>query len=651
MLNETNTCIHIGISAEIVFLTVDSCVCTSIILGTIAISGTGCIYNPCTLSNTILIECILNTTNSFLTNVKFVIRTCVAVTITSSLPTGLKFAIDGVIEVTVHLEDTGAGGIYLAAAFILTYELSVNDLVVMSDLDLGNDSAPIYNRLAALAVSSVLIACLCSGCFLVKGYKLCVVKVIRRRNSCKFGCYIDRAAEEVTIYSTADNVTYDVDNRTVIAGNILTCFISIACGIIIFFVNIIVQVIGPYANRNAYESVIKSLATCAVSFNGHGKNLRNLVILKGSLEAICNNCTLGFPSVRVVKLELCNELVYVCKICYIDVYIVDRLSLRSIVGIVMTAKLNYSITRNCKCTCDLHGVTKLVLNLKGNSVNACAKSNVALGGKHIAVDRGFYNNAVNGNLTGGKVERGIISNSCGERNVVTIDNLAVIKRNSNVRCRVSGSGDSGKHSIVNSRAVVESDIVNVECNYICSIGFYISTNERGGTRIGFVSWRHSRHIVVLADVDGSINPSRFGNVCIRCRVKVCLLAGSGRSEHKVLLLTRCFSVNRPVCIDIELRLERKTLACRGECIFGNIKPHAKSSSLHSVCNVTENDYVVGVEKHIIRPIRKIGVGIIKSPCKSIVTISNLATVGCGSNECSTAQLVIKLTCKRGGTNE
>ena len=216
----------------------------------------------------------------------------------------------------------------------------------------------------------------------------------------------------------------------------------------------------------------------------------------------------------------------------------------------MTTKFNHSISCNCKCTSNLHGITKLVFNLKSNNVLTCTESNIALGRKHIAVDRGLYNNTVNCDLTGGKVKRSIISYSCRECNIITCDSSAVLKRNCNIRCRICRIGYSRKYSIVNSRAVVESDIVNVESNYIRSIGFYISTDEGRRTGVGLVRRRHSRHIIVLADINSSIYPTRFRNICICCRVKVGTLTGCSRGEHKVFLLARSYSINRPVCVDI-----------------------------------------------------------------------------------------------------
>ena len=120
----------------------------------------------------------------------------------------------------------------------------------------------------------------------------------------------------------------------------------------------------------------------------------------------------------------------------------------------------------------------------------------------------------------------------------------------------------------------------------------------------------------------------------------------------MILHTRSLSVNCPVCIGVELRLERKTLTCRGECVLGNVEPHTKSGGLQTISNITENDNLVrSVKENVVRPACKGSIGIIKSPCKSTITISYLTAVSGGGNKRSTAQIFIKLASKRIGTNK
>ena len=519
---------------------------------------------------------------------------------------------------------------------MITNELLAINLVVVTSC--FNNSAEVYNRLTSLAVGSAGITVLGTSSILIsKSLEFCIVNVVGRRNGCEFGCNVDGAAEGVAVNNTVNNVNIDVYNRLVaLYRHVLIRYI-------------VVTIPSPNANRNAYESVIESLAAYAVLFNGYGKNLGDFVILKGCLEAVSNDCAFGFPSVGVVQLELSNELVYAYEICNVDVNVVDRLRLGSFAGVVMTAERDHCITCNGEGTGDLHGVAQFVLNLESNNVLTCAESNVALGGEHIAVDGRFYNNTINRDLTRGKVECSIICNSCGERNVVTVDNRTVIERNSGIRGGIGRIGNGRKHSIINSRAVVQSDIIDVEGNYISCIGFYISTNEGRRTAVSFVSCHGHTEIIVLRNVDSCVNPSGFGNICIASGVQVGLLTGCSRGEHKVILLACIRTVS---VLYIELRLECETLACRGECILGNIEPHTKSSCLHSVSNVTKNDNLVrNIKENIVRPACKSSIGIVKSPCKCIVTISNFATICGGRNKGIATEVFVELTCKRSRTNE
>ena len=640
------------IFTKIILLTIQSHPTTLDECRTYAVTSTSTIGCPCTHSSSVFSKGICNTANSLCSvNIQFVISACIAVhsercatvdiviafVCTHILPALYELAIYRVVQRTIHFNNASTCSSNIVTRY--TNKLCIRDSIVVTGC--FNNSTKVYNRLTSLTVGTTGVACLSTSCCLVfKSNKFCIVNVVRRRNCCEFGCNVDGTCEGIlTVENTVNNVNIDVYNR----------FVTFYRHILIRY--IVVTIPSPNANRNAYESIVESLAAYAVSFNSYGKDFGNFVVFEGSLEAVCNDRAFGFPSVRVVQLKLCNQLVYICEIRNVDINVVDRLSLRSFAGVIMTAKLNNSITSNCKCASDLHGITKLILNFKCNGMNTCTKSNVALSGKHIAVDRRLNYYTVNGDLTGSKVKSCVISNSCGECNVVTVDNLAVIERNSNVGGGIGRIGNGRKNSVVNSRAVVESNIIDVECNYISGIGFYISTNERRRTAVRLVRRRHRRHIVVLADIDGSINPTRFGNICIGCRVQVRLLAGCGRSEHKVFLLTRCLSVNCPVCIDIELRLERKTLTVRRERIFGNIQPHTKSCCLLSVCNVTENDYIVSVKENVIRPGSESCIGIVQSPRQCIVTVSYSTAIGGRRNKGITAEVFVELTCERSRANE
>ena len=327
------------------------------------------ILNPCTHGAAVFIEGIENAVDSLLAHCQLVVGVSVALAaVVGILPAGDQLTRDGVVQVAVHLEDAGAGGIDLAATFIGADELTVNDLIVMGDLDLGDDGAPIDDGVAGLAVSTVLIASLSSGSFLIQNGQLLVVDMIGRRNGGQLGSNIDAAAEGVAINNTVNHFAFDIDSRLVAHfchGIILTC-------------NSTVAVIGPNTDRDTYQRILGCLTSGSIPLHRNGEQFGYLIVFESSLEAVGNNGALGLPLVGIVELQNCHQLVDAGQIRNIDVHIVDRLSLRSLAGVVMTAELNRRITCNSKCSGNSHGITKFVLNFKCNGVNTGSKSNVTL---------------------------------------------------------------------------------------------------------------------------------------------------------------------------------------------------------------------------------------------------------------------------------
>ena len=398
-----NTGVHVEVFTEIVLIACKSYPATLNESRTNTVTSTIVVGGESTHGCAVFIEGVGNTTNGHCgVCIELIISTCIAIhcercttvdviiTLVGAhiLPACYEFTVYSVVQVTICLNNACAKNSNVTASY--TSESCINNLIVVAGS--LNNSTEINYGLTGLAVGTAGVACLSTSCCLIsKSNKFCIVNVVRRRNCCEFGFNVDGTCEGVAINNTVNDFRNDVNNRLV----------AHFCSRIICFVYSIITVIYPYTNGNANKSVIESLSTYAVSFNGNGKKLRNFVILKGCLEAICNNCTLSFPSVGVIQLNNSNKLVYVCEVCNVNVNVVDRLCLRSFAGIVVTAKFNNSITCNSKGTSDLHGVAKFILNLKCNDMSAGSESNVALGGEHIAVDGGFNNNTVNSDLTGG----------------------------------------------------------------------------------------------------------------------------------------------------------------------------------------------------------------------------------------------------------
>ena len=472
ILYKSDTGVHIRISTEVICITIDFCPCTNITCRTVTVNGTFIGGYPSTaLKNTIFVKLISTTTDYFRhISVHFICaRRGVAISAVYGLPAGFEDVIDGIVEIAVHFKDTGAGLIYFAAAVIGTYELIAYDCVVVVDFNLGNNGTPIHNRLTGFAIGSVFIAYFGNGSVLIENGKLCIVEVVRRGNCGEFGSYVDRACEGVTVENAVNHFTLNVYNG-LIAGTDISRRIVIRSG------NVVVSFIRPNAHRDANKRSFGSLYG-SVSLNNYGEKLRNFVVFESRLKAVCHNRTLGFPSICGIKSKYNFQLIYCSNISNVNVYIVYRLCLCSFTGIVMTAERNCRITCNGEGSGQSCGVAEFVLDLESNYMFACNENNILCGRERGARNSSLYFNTVYVDLAGGKVESSVIGNGCRKCNLITGDSGTVFERNCGIGSRVSRSGNSGKNSVVNSGAVVESNIVDIEGDFFCRIRFDVSTKE------------------------------------------------------------------------------------------------------------------------------------------------------------------------------
>ena len=520
----------------------------------------------------------------------------------------------------------------MAAALDLADKLCVNDFIVVA---LGlNDGAEVHNRLTALAIGTAFVAVLGAGSFLAQNSQLCIVLMVGRRNGGQLGIHIDAAGERAAVDNAVNHIALDVDHR-------LVAHVGRRIGSI---GNIVVTVKHPNANRNADQGVAcGSCAHSAVSFNCDRQQLGDLIVVEGSLEAGGNDGTLGFPGVGIVQLQDRNQLLGVGQIGNIDVHIVDRLCLGGLAGVIVAVQDDSGITFDDEGAGQTGGIAQLVLDLESHSVGAGVQLNIFLGGQHSARNGRFHFHTVHKDLTGGQIQRSIVSYGCGEGEVSTGINLAVFQRHSSISGGVGGIGDGGQDSVIHSGGVIQGDVVDVESQLSGGSGLDVSTNERGRTGISLISCVRHAQIIVLGNIDGHIDPAGFRNISLSGRVQVGLIAGSGGGEHEVILLA---GVGTAFCGDVQLGLEGQTGSAHR-----NVDPHAQGSSLLAVGNVAQNDGVAGVEQHIVRPVCKRSIAVIQSPCQSVVAVANLAAIGCSRNKGGAAQVFVELTGQRLGTNQ
>ena len=187
----------------------------------------------------------------------------------------------------------------------------------------------------------------------------------------------------------------------------------------------------------------------------------------------------------------------------------------------MTGKFNNCVTGNSEGSGKFCGVAKFVFNFECNGMFASTESNVTFGRKCISCDSCLYFNTVNNDFTGGKIKCCFICNGCGECNFISVDHSSVIKRNCGIGGGISRIGDGRKYSVINSGAVVESDIINIESKFCRSSGFYVGTQERGRANIGCSCDRiHCRQIYISRNINRHIYPSGFRNICFSTRIKI-----------------------------------------------------------------------------------------------------------------------------------
>ena len=190
------------------------------------------------------------------------------------------------------------------------------------------DCTPIDYGCTSLTVSSAAITVSCTCCsYIRKSYKLCIVVVPIINlviNLCSNG---DSTTESciftVCIFNlTHNNIALNLNNRTFTG-----CILSLRSN---RFTRYVINTIPrPKSYRNAYKSFI--FRNCKYTCNFfHSKCqyvLRNVYRIS-CLKSVCNYYTLRLPSICTLKFQFSSNLINVCKICYVNIYIVNRIILR-----------------------------------------------------------------------------------------------------------------------------------------------------------------------------------------------------------------------------------------------------------------------------------------------------------------------------------
>ncbi len=546
------------------------------------------------------------------------------------LPAGDQLTGDGIVQLAVHFKDAGAGFVDMAAALVGADEPVLQDLIVVGNLNSGQNGAPIHHGLAGFAVGSVFIAALSGGGFPVLNRQLRVVGVVGRGNGSQLSRHQDAAAEGGIVQRTVNHPAVDVDHGLIAqAGQGL-----IGTG------DIVEPVVGPDAHRDADQGLARGLRLGGIGhFHGDGQQLGNGVVGKDCLKALGYHSALGLPGVGVVQLQGGHQLVRLAQIGHVDIHVVDGLGLGRGAGVVVAGEGHHRVTRHGEGPGNSGGIAHGIPDLEGHGVAACAQNHILPGGEGIAGDSGLDGHAVHADAAGAQIQAGIVGDLRGEGDLIAVNHRTVCQRQGGIGGGVGRLGDGGQDPVIHRGAVVQGDVVNVEGDDIGGVGLHIGADKGRGTGISLVRCHGGAEEIILGNVDGHVNPAGFGDIGIGRGVQVGPVAGGSGGEHEMVLYA---GVAAAGVFGVQLGLEGQALARRGEGIFGDVQPHTQGSGLLSVFHIPQDDGFPGVEQHIVRPAGEGCIGVIQSPGQGVIAVAHLAAAAAGGHEGGAAQVFIEL---------
>ena len=259
-----------------------------------------------------------------------------------------------------------------------------------------------------------------------------------------------------------------------------------------------------------------------------------------------------------------------------------------------------------------HGVAHVIFDNKGNSVFSAVKINSFTAHRRT---RSFYSgkfNTVNKDFCRAVIKTGSVG--CYKVCNGSIERTRVSAFNVN-----GGVADDRSFSVIYCRAVVESNIIEIENKILRSIVLCIETHEARFSP-GLFFRVLKRNIVVTCKVDVAVYPTVFRNIFILKGVK--LLSAGGKSK---VSLEGTYVVSRSTAVKLGLCCNTRKVFSFPK-FFRNIYPHTKAGCIHSVCNVSKNSLSFYVKEHIIAPSREAGVGEVKFNTKCIFSAVNFSAV-------------------------
>ena len=574
------------------------------------------------------------------------------------LPTLLQLTGDCIIGIAVVLNQTGN---FCSCTTIRASQNTGMIIILVTVAISSGDCTPVNNRSAAIAVGSAGVAVLGASYRLVNQCNdLMDMPGVNRVIDHGFHGIVAVEGNHFTINGlciTKENIVVNGHDRAV-AGSELFFRGNGLAG------NAVNAVPGPDTDRQADQSLFTGQLAVAGLGDGNNSNVIGRVDVRCSRhsgiavvsaenliycrEARCQNHVIQFPLVGAVQFDADFCIIDRSNVGGLDIDVVNRVHLRQLSGVIVTGHIHQALLLGVS-----HGegcgglgiVAQIVGNLKGDNMGAVFQLNTFCG--HIAAGNlGVCLVAVDVNLSGFYVQTHsiiliVVCNSSGESDGVCCNGSTFCLQRL-ICSSIHDIANNRSFPVIHSGAVIQGDIVNVEGVHCGCHGLNVSTYERRRTGIAYIGCHRHANIIILGNVDGSIDPTGLGNIRLSARVQILSHTADG-SEHKVVLLAAQGTVG---VLDIQLRLESQTGSA-----FGDIHPHTQRGGVLAVGDITQDYSLIGhIEQNVVGPSGKIRVSIVQRPCQSMVAVLNLSVFG-GCQAGIAVNIAGVLACHRIGANQ
>ena len=603
----------------------------AIVTGAKVVLRADIIGNPCAQSDCIFTEGKGDTIDDCLSINNQLLGGGISVHITvnvavGQLPAGHGLACDCVVIGFAILDNTAAG--FLMLAYSANEEAFGVDGVDMSAFDL---LAPVDDRLTGFTVGSVLVAILSAGGFLAGNSQFFIVIMPGNDIIVDFGFYGFAAVEgqHLAVHGLDPAVAHIVINGNdgAVAGLELGLTVDDFAG------NGVHTIPGPDAHRQADQRACAFQSVVGLS-QSDGDNIVHIMDVGGAagkggvttvtaqqfaahnFETIGNRQVFQFPGVCSVEHDVGFKFLDIFNIVGLQVYIVDGVILGRLTAVVMTANVYQRILfvkLNGELNILLGEVAGLVGDFEGHDMGFSVQSRIFGGCQNGTIYLAVEFNTVQIDLSGVKIQADCsavdnIRNRGGETGAGGIDHggAVFVQRNgfvcrNNIDLSAFFSADDGCIAVRRNRAVVQSEVIEVEDQILGSIRLDVVADEAGGTRtiLIFIRVIQSDIIAQSLQINSKEHPTGIRNVGFRHAVQILSCSARSLGEEMAAGSFQCSKFSR-----VFINFCSNTLELHGQtgCAFRNVYPHAQVRRVLSISRIAQdNRFLTDVVEHIVGP--------------------------------------------------